>query len=579
MRSLRSWSRALVSVALAVSVAGCAHPPSTKPPPAGASTVNVDLGAPSPGSVPYDYRAGVFLNSLPTGYPEDMFFQDQTPGMVELSIDSSPNLRDAPTEADFFSRLPSSGLASWVKRVVAAGGDAYVRLMPIPVWLRQSPTAARQPPTDYTGWATFVGKLVTYFDVTLGLKHVSYVVWDEPDGLWHGTASQYFELYKYAVIGARTADPSARIGGPAPSSFVGRIPGETGLLIDDFLAYCSKTSATGVGSRLPVDMLVWHVFDAAPVDGGVYDYDVTEARALLTKYGYDPAHTELNVGSWNVLGKYSSLPGQIRDDQVGAAYDASAMLRMAQAGVDRQAFFTLLEDWQVASSEFADHMGLTTKSYLKKASYHATSLVGRLSGKAMKATTKDPLLEVAAAEDAGTVRVLVSNFAPPVSMFDEVVGVRALALGYTAAQLKAYLAQFANQGITLDDLLTHPDQIASTTLPTDLKGVITDVAKLETEAKTHMVSPVPLSLSISGLAPGRYRERVYVVDADHNDPYKFRSRLESEVKTTSAKTLNASSMIALTATTDTTTTLSATAQLTFTSNPYSVTLLELTPSP
>jgi hypothetical protein len=48
------------------------------------------------GPLPYAYRVGVFLNSLPGGYPRRMFLADQRRGMVQLSWDYYAPLAPAP---------------------------------------------------------------------------------------------------------------------------------------------------------------------------------------------------------------------------------------------------------------------------------------------------------------------------------------------------------------------------------------------------------------------------------------------------------------------------------------------------
>ena len=37
------------------------------------------------GEIPYSFRTGVYLNSLPVGYPLEKFFREQVPGQMEFS--------------------------------------------------------------------------------------------------------------------------------------------------------------------------------------------------------------------------------------------------------------------------------------------------------------------------------------------------------------------------------------------------------------------------------------------------------------------------------------------------------------
>ena len=114
------------------------------------------------GRVPYVYRAGVFVGSLPTGYPMDMFFSDQRPGMLQFSWQVYGVLLNAATEEEFFARLPQSNLTAWVRAAAAAGAEPYILLMPIPRWLRSGgdEEGRLRLPRDLQGWERYVQRIV-----------------------------------------------------------------------------------------------------------------------------------------------------------------------------------------------------------------------------------------------------------------------------------------------------------------------------------------------------------------------------------------------------------------------------------
>src|SRR4030042_3671851 len=90
-----------------------------------------------------------------------------------------------------------------------------------PIWQHSPPTCYDFECVDGNGnkpkgWPSLVKEIVHYFNVELGLD-APLNVWHEPSwNNFYGTQQEYFQLYKYAVIGAKAADPDIRIAGPAP---------------------------------------------------------------------------------------------------------------------------------------------------------------------------------------------------------------------------------------------------------------------------------------------------------------------------------------------------------------------------
>ncbi|MGH8166375.1 MAG: hypothetical protein ACREQ1_04010, partial [Woeseiaceae bacterium] len=167
------------------------------------------------GPVPYMFRAGVFVGSLPIGYPKEKFFSDQRPGMLQLSWQVHAPLVNAATEQEFFARLPESNLTAWVRAAAAAGAEPHILLMPIPRWLRSGGEGGRHKlPADLPGWERFVQRIVDYYNNELKID-ARYVVWDEPNVFFEGTTNDYLLIYKHAAAGLLRANPKARIGGAA----------------------------------------------------------------------------------------------------------------------------------------------------------------------------------------------------------------------------------------------------------------------------------------------------------------------------------------------------------------------------
>jgi Glycosyl hydrolases family 39/Secretion system C-terminal sorting domain len=96
----------------------------------------------------------------------------------------------------------------------------------MPAWLSSSsdPSPAQtpgwsvlntKPPANWTTWQTVVDSIVNKINNQWGLDPY-YEVWNEPDiGSWTGTEAEYMRLFRTTRTGAKNADPTAKVGGPA----------------------------------------------------------------------------------------------------------------------------------------------------------------------------------------------------------------------------------------------------------------------------------------------------------------------------------------------------------------------------
>lgn len=136
------------------------------------------------------------------------------------------------------------------------------------------------PPTDYDAWGRLLSDITQHWIERYGLEEVKkwyFEIWNEPDlhAFWHGTKSEYFQLYKVSVEAIKGVCGELRVGGPATSNFVPdeRFDGEVedfgahktnlvenlqslewkGTWIDDFLRFCEA-------ERLQVDFVSTHPY-------------------------------------------------------------------------------------------------------------------------------------------------------------------------------------------------------------------------------------------------------------------------------------------------------------------------------
>ena len=117
----------------------------------------------------------------------------------------------------------------------------------------------RNPPKNLDVWRDFIRELVSHCIDRYGREEVRtwlWEVWNEPDfiGFWGGTEDQYFQMYKYAAEGAKSADSLVIIGGPSTTNLFDN-------QVTRFLNFC-KTN------NVPVDMVTNHCYSDDGLIGG-----------------------------------------------------------------------------------------------------------------------------------------------------------------------------------------------------------------------------------------------------------------------------------------------------------------------
>jgi xylan 1,4-beta-xylosidase len=133
---------------------------------------------------------------------------------------------------------------------------------------KMAPVEAGQsyPPKDYEKWGELVHQWTRHCVERYGRAEVDqwyWEVWNEPNiGYWHGSRSDYFKLYDYAVDGVRRALPTAKVGGPETA-------GGGGEFLREFLNHCARGTnySTGkIGS--PLDFIAFHAKGSPVFTGG-----------------------------------------------------------------------------------------------------------------------------------------------------------------------------------------------------------------------------------------------------------------------------------------------------------------------
>ncbi|MGH7789406.1 MAG: GH39 family glycosyl hydrolase [Candidatus Binatia bacterium] len=505
-------------------------------------------------SVHADTAAG----PLPTFFEPSAFFgwtsnqmkQDFAVDAVRSSglvVESTQLLLGPSTSlADYQARLAQSGLATVAALAAQSGAQFLLQVHGMPRWISKSSVTSTPPgceeewptyqtvapdPAKWAQWEAAIAATVTYFNVTHGLDNVWYQFWEEPDApcFWTDTQANFLETWRHFVVGARSVDPAARVGGPEPAGGPDSIkPGESVPVMQAFIEF-SAANAIQPG------FISYHLFGSAPEQNRRANRQVLD---LLSAHGFPPL--PIVVGSWNPLSacyepneqrddpSWPSPPSALgcwqTDNEMGASYSLAFMSHLAEGAVSGyQAMYQLDDaDWG-GSEEFPHDWGLRTnknKHGLRKAIYHAQTIAGRLprslvSVSATHATPADeyfPHVYALAGADGDRLSVLLWSFVTsPGRQVPEVLR----DLGYGPADFTRWggptrIAAYLSGALAVSALTAVPSEQAHLER---MKAVFQRQRALVTETNR-------VSLAIDGFpSTGGYRLQRTLIDATHNNTY------------------------------------------------------------
>jgi len=374
-----------------------------------AGTITVDVGAPA-GPMPTWYEPSMFVEFSPPSMTREFIADSQaTHGMIELSVMFL--LGESTSLADFESRLLQSTESAEALEVANAGLQVLVLVNGTPKWLSSKPTATGfvcpdEPWREYqtvapdpNRWAEYEqlwAAIVRHFNVDLGIRTMWYQVWDEPDGpcYWTDTQANYLELWRHAVAGARSADPSVRIGGPGVAG------GATASIRGDPTPVTRALIETSAQQGLEYGFVSFHIFESAPEQGKVqtdlaHQWLTTAGKGALPVVisSHNPVDAHFEDPSWP--SPPSALGGWQVDNEMGAAWVLSLMKWLHATGTSGYQVMYQLDDMDLGS-EFGHEWGARTtakRNGIRKALYHAHTMVGRMDRNLVTATAPaDPAL-------------------------------------------------------------------------------------------------------------------------------------------------------------------------------------------
>jgi hypothetical protein len=285
---------------------------------------------------------------------------------------------------------------------------------------------------DQARWKALVTQMALHEITAEGVRH--FEVWNEPDGLfWTGGLQGYLDLYadtsEALEQAAAQAGEPIEVGGPALTDFLG---------LDT--SWISALASEAVADHLPLDFLSWHLYaddpDLGPsgtfpdglcltgppppglpcwynpkLDARVYGAETEQARAVLA--AYPSLHPALWIDEWNVNAGEDAR----QDGPYGAAFVAAALDSAQSAGLDRMAFYDVVDSTTDPTANF----GFLFSNLTPKPSYYAFEMWRRLAGRLLPvglspdqsgADAVGRVGAVASAREDGTVRVLLYDFAP-----------------------------------------------------------------------------------------------------------------------------------------------------------------------
>lgn len=300
-------------------------------------------------------------------------------------------------------------------RMLVIGVKPFVELGFMPKALASDVTATQfwwkgivSPPKDYAKWGVLISEFTKHCISRYGINEVLswyFEVWNEPDlyGFWHGTKSQYFELYKTSALAIKAVNNDLRVGGPATSNFVPdeRFDGEMedktkhktltvtdintlewrAVWVKDFLAFCTK-------ENLPVDFISTHPYptdwaiDPETKKGGgrvrkvnATTEDLQWLKKTVTESAYPKA--EIHCTEWSS----SPSPRDATHDSLQAAtYLVKANVDSIGL-VDSLSYWTftdVFEEGGAGDSIFHGGFGLINYQGIVKPAFHAYRMLNEL---------------------------------------------------------------------------------------------------------------------------------------------------------------------------------------------------------
>jgi xylan 1,4-beta-xylosidase len=264
------------------------------------------------------------------------------------------------------------------------------------------------PPKDYARWATLIRKLVAHWVERYGLDEVRawfFEVWNEPnlDAFGSGKQDEYFALYRYTAEAIKSVDAALRVGGPATAA---------NAWVDDFIAFCAE-------NKLPADFISTHHY---PTDAFGQPGDDTEAQLSKSRRSVLREETQEVRRKAGARPVYytewctSSNPRDPMHDEPYAAAFITKTIMEANGLVQGYSYWTfsdIFEENYFPSLPFHGGFGLLNIHGIAKPAYRAYEFLHALGTEILPVDGTHPTVDAWVVRGAGSVTVLLTNFALP----------------------------------------------------------------------------------------------------------------------------------------------------------------------
>jgi hypothetical protein len=442
------------------------------------------------------------------------------------------------------------------------GGDS-------PIWQQSPPNCYDFECVDgegniRKGWASLVKEIVYYFNIELGLD-APLNVWHEPSwNHFYGTQEEYFQLYKYAVIGAKAADPNIKIAGPATagldpkSNLDGSGYESPNPMMQDFIEYAGThpliydNNEEGVHlnyDKWPVDIIS---FSGLNQYGSSWKNMADQIRGWLSSKGYSESAPLLvqEFGTW-LDGNYLD---EKRDSEYIAAYLIDQLAAMEKAAIGDYYFTTLFDFGVNETREFIGRNDLWSSHFAIKPVYNSFKALSILDGKQegeiadrIQATFDENDFVGAIASqtrDRSKIRLILSNFIPQGKMLKQyLLGIYRtcmLSKNYTISDVTSILSSLVRTcqttppagSVTMDYLVAIINQtdfspFDNTSVRTDLSDCSVGVIQKLTDLNYYGVNPRQVTVTISGLPfSGQSTVSIYTIDRNSSNSCKANKMTE-----------------------------------------------------
>ena len=253
------------------------------------------------------------------------------------------------------------------------------------------------PPSDWNDWAELVRLTIEHYSGTLSLPGVYYEVWNEPDlfGDWKaGRDPNYFELYRYAALGAGGARVNQRfyLGGPATTA-----PYQSWA--EGFLDYVKS-------NNLRLDFYSWHRYSS---DLNQYEQDLASVDNWFNNH---PGFVKVP----KIISEFgpSSERSSLNDSSIAAALEV-AVSRLAMARIQYVTAFSIKDALDPKGQPFWGDWGLLTSDQtgaVKKPRYYAIEMLNKLGSERLSLSGEGSWVKGIAAKKGEAMQILLVNYDP-----------------------------------------------------------------------------------------------------------------------------------------------------------------------